>query len=1050
MKRASTILAVIVTAFLLILTGPVAATTWYVDVGGSGDFLTIQDGIDASSNGDTVLVAAGTYYGPGNRNIDMLGKAIVLVSESGPAVTILDAGIYPGFPDRVFEISNGETSSTVIDGFTVTGASSIAIYIFRSDPTVQNCVITGNDSTATNDGGGIYLYDSVSKIDNCTISDNQKKTSGGGIYISHSDGVLLQDCLISGNSTQHYGGGVDIGNSGVYILGCTVTGNSTSDASGGINSGSYSYVVIEECLISGNTSGFRGGGLCTMGPAHLSHCDIIGNEGVWAGGIMADDDLVMENCTVAFNSSAVNGAGIYYNGATTFISNSIISHNNGQGINTIASPLAISCSDVYGNTDGNYTGGISDQTGINDNISVDPVFCDHAGGDYSIGSVSPCAPANSPCGGLIGRHDVGCIALPDLIVADVDIDDRLVEIGDSIQVTVKIKNIGNLAAEGFFTGLYFDLPSPPLPGMSGNIFFYTYDLAAGDSLVHVIPNISNTDLGDWDPWVQVDYTNAVTESDENNNVYEALRTWWSFATRDGWPATCGGPFYSSPAIALIDDDPRTKEVVIGCDDGYLYAWTADGNALPGWPIDLGSPISSSPAVGNIAGDFHNEIVVGCGAFLYAFDYEGTQLWRFGPSQPVTSTPALVDLDDDGMLEILFSRRSLILDVQLFALEGDGTLYPGSWPILLEGNNATSPAAGDMDHDGDIEIAVVSSGVDKLEDKSLVHLFSADGSYYSPFWPTLIDVIITCSPVLGNIASTDFLEIVTGGLDGTIYAINVLGNIWPTLPQVSGEINKSLALAELDSDDYQEIVAISRTTGVFCFCWLSVIDNDGTVSGPLQVGNWPGDLESPSVISFYQMAFGGSPDEYLFGRTIPFNVGVQGFPLAVEEPTHSSMAAGDLDGDGYLDLVVATSSGSVFAIDLGSDEDFEAASPLCWPFYRNDRTRCGCYFVETLTDAGEAEDILPTATALQSIHPNPFNPATTIAFDISKRTRVKLTVYDAAGRTVCVLKDEVMDRGRHEVVWNGKNSAGGSVATGVYFCRLSAGDIVQTEKMVLLR
>jgi flagellar hook assembly protein FlgD len=104
----------------------------------------------------------------------------------------------------------------------------------------------------------------------------------------------------------------------------------------------------------------------------------------------------------------------------------------------------------------------------------------------------------------------------------------------------------------------------------------------------------------------------------------------------------------------------------------------------------------------------------------------------------------------------------------------------------------------------------------------------------------------------------------------------------------------------------------------------------------------------------------------------------------------------------------------------------------------------------LTDAGEAEDILPTATALQSIHPNPFNPATTIAFDISKRTRVKLTIYDAAGRMVCVLNDEVMGRGRPEAVWNGRNSEGVAVASGAYFCRLSAGNIVQTEKMVLLR
>jgi hypothetical protein len=101
-----------------------------------------------------------------------------------------------------------------------------------------------------------------------------------------------------------------------------------------------------------------------------------------------------------------------------------------------------------------------------------------------------------------------------------------------------------------------------------------------------------------------------------------------------------------------------------------------------------------------------------------------------------------------------------------------------------------------------------------------------------------------------------------------------------------------------------------------------------------------------------------------------------------------------------------------------------------------------------TDADPAES--PRAAFLSQNHPNPFNPSTTIPFYISERARVRIAIYDAAGRAVCLLVDGVFEKGRHEVVWNGRNSEGGAAATGVYFCRMSTGAIIQTKKTVLLR
>jgi hypothetical protein len=101
-----------------------------------------------------------------------------------------------------------------------------------------------------------------------------------------------------------------------------------------------------------------------------------------------------------------------------------------------------------------------------------------------------------------------------------------------------------------------------------------------------------------------------------------------------------------------------------------------------------------------------------------------------------------------------------------------------------------------------------------------------------------------------------------------------------------------------------------------------------------------------------------------------------------------------------------------------------------------------------TDAGETA--LPAAPAIESIHPNPFNPATTIVFNADGQTPVRLEVFDVAGRLVRVLVDEMLHEGRHEAAWNGMDGRGIQVSSGTYFCRYTNGDITSSRKMVLLR
>ena len=89
-------------------------------------------------------------------------------------------------------------------------------------------------------------------------------------------------------------------------------------------------------------------------------------------------------------------------------------------------------------------------------------------------------------------------------------------------------------------------------------------------------------------------------------------------------------------------------------------------------------------------------------------------------------------------------------------------------------------------------------------------------------------------------------------------------------------------------------------------------------------------------------------------------------------------------------------------------------------------------------------------ALEQNFPNPFNPSTTINFSLPGVTPVDLRVYDALGRHIVTLVDESLAGGRHEAAWNGTNTAGEPVTSGVYFYRLRAGERLLTRRMLLLK
>jgi hypothetical protein len=103
---------------------------------------------------------------------------------------------------------------------------------------------------------------------------------------------------------------------------------------------------------------------------------------------------------------------------------------------------------------------------------------------------------------------------------------------------------------------------------------------------------------------------------------------------------------------------------------------------------------------------------------------------------------------------------------------------------------------------------------------------------------------------------------------------------------------------------------------------------------------------------------------------------------------------------------------------------------------------------------EAKDltiITPEDFRLEQNYPNPFNPTTTISFMLPVNSRVSLRVYDALGREVrTLLANEEREKGIGSVVWDGRDNAGRTVASGTYFYTLRFGNFEKTNKMMLLK
>jgi hypothetical protein len=468
---------------------------------------------------------------------------------------------------------------------------------------------------------------------------------------------------------------------------------------------------------------------------------------------------------------------------------------------------------------------------------------------------------------------------------------------------------------------------------------------------------------------------------------------------------------SSPTTADLDSDGIPEIIAASWNDSTIAVFKSDGSLLPGWPRKGAAPFWSVPAVGDIDGDGEQEIVIGSNTNrLYAWNADGSEV-RDGDSNPATdgvyfvpngsviSSPAVADLNQDGVKEIVFGTSG----AAVYALR-NGVTLPG-WPFVASGLMSSSPAIGDIVPGGELEVAI-ACGNDS------VYVLTASGGR-SPGWPRPLEL----TPTNGRVNSPAVAQlrrhlgdpsfcVVIAGTDGALTAFGPTGNTLPGWDSVQlGAVTEaSPVVADLDGDGSLEVLIGAEDRRLHAF------HADGTV--------------------------------------------VSGFPIETGAEVRGSPAVWDLDGDGSSDIVVAGWDRQMHAWRYpGSFSEVGMA----WPMFHHDNWRTGLASFPILTSVDpppvEPAPPAPKASAwVEQNHPNPFNPSTAIGFVVpdGAPVDVRFRVYTVDGRLVRTLVSRRVEPGYHVARWDGCDDRGHPAASGVYVYRTEIGKAAFTRKMTLLR
>lgn len=634
---------IVLLAFLLVVI-PCQAEIIYVDDDGPADFDNIQDAINYSWHGDTIIVKPGMY----GENIYFNSRAITLTSENPDDTNVVDSTIILKSFGYTVTFDFGEGSESVLTGFTIRGRG---IHCYASSPTITKNIITDCDN------GGIYgELDAMPTISYNTITNNSSYGLRGchglivGNTISYNtrglndcDGEIRENEII-GNSGTNTGAGLFVCDgviSNNEIVSNTATG---SNASGG---GLYECSAIIRHNVISNNSADAGTNQAWGGGLYKCHGEIynniiLRNRATTGGGLYVCNGTITNNTIV---ENAVSGYGGGLNSCTGTIKNNIIAFNEASYTGGIWGACDNSFNALWMNEGGNFGGGSIAGPG---DICQDPLFADSNNGDYHLKSEA-------------GRWDPNIKSW----VLD-DVTSPCVDAGDNGDPTgVEPYPNGDIINQGAYGGTWQASKSP-----SGQTPYCTKDIAEdlnGDCKVGFMdfaitashwldvelqPNIGQEWVARYNGPANDDDFAVGLVTDRHGNVYvtgvsDVSSGDFDYATikydpngNELWVARYDGPGndWDNPSAIAIDNSGNVCVTGYskGSGTGYAYAtikYDPNGNQL--WVARYNGPGNGSDdaraiAVDNSGNVYVTGISTGSGTKRdYAtikYDPNGNELW----------------------------------------------------------------------------------------------------------------------------------------------------------------------------------------------------------------------------------------------------------------------------------------------------------------------------------------------------------------------------------------------------------------------------------------
>ena len=399
-----------------------------------------------------------------------------------------------------------------------------------------------------------------------------------------------------------------------------------------------------------------------------------------------------------------------------------------------------------------------------------------------------------------------------------------------------------------------------------------------------------------------------------------------------------------------------------------------------------------------------------------------------------NSPCLVDLTGDGLPDLVYGTASGPLQYHVNTGDNDVPVWTANTSLfggVLDVGGASSPFFFDFDNDGDLDLASGSQQGD-------IKYYENVGTSFASAWQAnhalfvSIDHSIYSAITLGDVDADGLPDAIAGDLSGNLFFHHNTGDGFDYDSSVFQGVdlgNWSVPrLVDMDGDSDLDIVAGNEAGGLIYF------ENIGGVESPdwVEIAGFFGGIDVGTNCVPTLGDFDHDEDMDLITgnlfHEIRYFAGTNG--NWVEDPTvvagitaeqNAAPALADLDGDGDLDLAIGNYGGTF--------NYFENINPMT---------------------GVSAQDVPPRGSKIVSVYPNPFNPRVTVEYNLRVSGPVVLAIHDAMGRIVTRLVDEDRPAGRAAVTWDGRDHAGASVASGVYFARLQTSNGTHTQKLVLAR